>query len=67
MSKEKTIVAIIVYDRLDNMKRWIDCWSQCDQSQAELVIIHNFKTYEDVAIYKSYCEEQGKPTYQDLI
>lgn len=59
MPKERNIVAVIVYDRFDNMKRWIECWEQCDQSLAELVIIHNYKTVEDSLKYGNYCREHG--------
>lgn len=37
----KVVVAVVVYDRHQNVKRWIDCWKQCDTGSAELVIIHN--------------------------
>jgi hypothetical protein len=38
----KTIVAIIVYNRFDNLKLWLACWDNCDQTDAELVVIHNY-------------------------
>ena len=37
----KTIVAIIVYSRFENIERWIKCWHKCDQTDAELVVIQN--------------------------
>lgn len=37
----KTIVSVIIYNRLENLKRWLRCWAACDQTNAELVIIHN--------------------------
>jgi hypothetical protein len=37
----KTVVAIIVYNRHENIKRWLDCWKQCDQTDAELVVIQS--------------------------
>lgn len=37
----KIVVAVIVYDRVDNIKKWIKCWKQADTANAELVIIHN--------------------------
>lgn len=37
----KTIVAIIVYTRFENLQTWLKCWSMCDQTDAELLIIHN--------------------------
>ena len=37
----KITVAIIVHDRIGNINRWIECWKQCEQHQAELVVIQN--------------------------
>jgi len=37
----KTIVAIIVYNRYENIERWINCWKKCDQTDAELVVIQS--------------------------
>lgn len=37
----KTLVCIIVYNRFDNLKRWLECWKKCDQTDTELVVIHN--------------------------
>jgi hypothetical protein len=35
----KIIVSVIVYNRLENLKRWIKCWKE-SKPNAELVIIH---------------------------
>lgn len=37
----KTVVSVVVYDRIDNAERWLRCWRQSDTRNAELVIIHN--------------------------
>ena len=37
----KVVVAVIVYNRYENLKRWIYCWQRCDTAGAELVIICN--------------------------
>ncbi len=37
----RKILAVIVFDRLDNIIRWIECWKQCEQDGFELVVIHN--------------------------
>lgn len=36
----KNIIAIVVYNRPDNIKHWLHCWEQCNKT-ATLVIIHN--------------------------
>lgn len=51
----KIIVAVIIYDRFNNLKLWIDIWNQSDKENSELVIIHNYKNEEDRRIYKNYC------------
>lgn len=37
----KITIAIIVHNRLENIKLWLHCWQQCEQHAAELVIIQN--------------------------
>lgn len=39
----KIIVAVIVHDRIENIKLWLNSWKQCEQHGAELVIIQNIK------------------------
>ena len=53
----KTIVAVIVWNRFENLKRWLRCWRACDQSQAELVVVHNLE--QDNARYAKLCREHG--------
>lgn len=35
------IVVLIVYDRFENIKQWINVWKECEQKR-ELIIIHNY-------------------------
>jgi len=51
----KTIVAILVYDRLENIKTWIKCWKQCEHENAELVIVHNFHGESEKITFRNYC------------
>jgi len=46
----KTVVAIIVYNRFENIERWINCWAKCDQTDAELVVIQSVDRYEETPI-----------------
>lgn len=39
--KSKIVVAIIVYNRIQNIERWLHCWRQCEKYGAELVVIDN--------------------------
>lgn len=54
-----TIVAVVVYDRFQNVKEWIRCWQQCDTSQSELIIIHNFVNEAERDAFIGYCAEHG--------
>src|SRR6187551_503028 len=48
------IVAVIVYNRLENLKRWVTIWNEC-KPNAQLVIIHtgpdDWQQYCTGAIY----------------
>lgn len=48
----RIIVSVIVYNRFENLQRWLDCWKQCDQTNAELIVIH---TGDEVERYKEAC------------
>lgn len=49
----KIIVAVIVYNRFENLKHWLKYWKQCETNNAELIVIH---TGDEVEKYKSICE-----------
>ena len=51
------VVAVVVYDRTDNIKQWIECWNKCEQLGAQLRVIHNCdkETPEDNEV-KMFCE-----------
>lgn len=53
---KKTIVAIIVYSRFENIERWVKCWHKCDQTNAELVVIQSTDTTIKPDQIKAYCE-----------
>jgi hypothetical protein len=53
----KVIVSVIVYNRLNNVKRWIDCWKQCNTDNAELIIIHNDNGESEK--FKAVCDQAG--------
>lgn len=48
----KIIVAVCVYDRLENIKKWITCWNMCIRGDAELIIVHN--NYNDECLKESF-------------
>ena len=34
-------IVLIVFNRVENIKLWLDCWEQCEQL-GELIVIHNY-------------------------
>ncbi len=53
----KTIVVIIVWNRFENLRLWVNCWHQCNKSGAQLVVIHNKEV--DNEKYKQLCNDNG--------
>ena len=53
----KTLIVIIVWNRFENLKLWIDCWNQCSKMDAELVVVHNLETNNDR--YSQLCKDNG--------
>lgn len=54
----KTVVAVIVYKRLENIKIWLDCWSKCNKN-ADFVVIHNYDKKEHQDPFKRICKDHG--------
>ncbi len=56
----KLIVCIVVYDRIDNIERWINCWQQCEHLGAEFIILHNYYGDEPLLIsFKTLCDKNN--------
>lgn len=54
----KIVVSVVVFNRFLNVKRWVDCWKQCNTQEAELVVIHNYYGNEpEKEKYQTYCEQ----------
>ena len=53
----KTLIVLIVWNRFENLKLWIDCWSQCAKMDAELVVVHNLESDNDR--YSKLCKGHG--------
>lgn len=49
----KILVTIVVYNRFNNIQRWLKCWKQCKTENAELIIIH---TGTEIQKFKDACE-----------
>lgn len=53
----KILVAVCIYDRFDNLKRWVHAWDKCIKTGATLLIIHNSDEPQDQ--YSDYCKTHG--------
>lgn len=53
----KIIVVVMIYNRLENLKLWINCWKKCQQLGAELRVIHNYDKGINISEYKKYCQD----------
>lgn len=54
---EKTILTVIIWNRFENLERWINCWKQCDTMDVELIILHNLE--KDNEKYRKLCQENN--------
>lgn len=55
----KIVVAVVVYDRFQNIREWIRCWNSCETQGAQLVIIHNYANESDKESYAEFCRTVG--------
>lgn len=51
----KIVVALLVYNRFENLKHWLECWQQCDKTNVEFRVIHNFDNVNEQEKYKQIC------------
>lgn len=54
-----TIVAVCVYNRFSNLQLWLNAWKQCNQANAELIIIHNYDNLLERNKYFAECRDAG--------
>lgn len=52
----KLLVAVIIYNRLHNLERWIKCWKESNTGDAQLVIIHNYNHDER---FRTLCDKSN--------
>lgn len=55
----KLLIAVCIYNRIHNLKRWIHAWKQCDRTNARLTIIHNVDDINAPDRFQIYCNEHG--------
>ncbi|MEK6881618.1 MAG: hypothetical protein AABY22_18500, partial [Nanoarchaeota archaeon] len=53
---QKIVVAVVIYNRFENLSKWLSSWSRCNKHNAKLVIIHNRDENFNNSNYKKACE-----------
>lgn len=53
-----TIIVVCLYDRYENLKKWLHSWQFCNKKDAKLFIVHNTEI-EDTSNIKKVVEEKG--------
>lgn len=52
----KVVVAVIIYDRAQNLTQWLRLWAKSNTQEAELVICHNFRNEAERHHFHSLCQ-----------
>lgn len=55
----KIIIVMCIFDRFENLRRWIHAWNMCEQMGAKLFIINNHSIGMDIDFWKNYCNKKG--------
>lgn len=55
----KTLIAIVVYNRFNNIQEWVRCWHMCPKDDAQIVVIHNLRGANDQRTYENFCVKNG--------
>jgi hypothetical protein len=59
MKNPNIIVVVCLFDRFENLRRWIHAWNSCEQMEAKLFIINNEFCGIDTAFWEDYCRVRG--------
>lgn len=55
----KTIVVVSLYNRYDNLKRWVHAWQNSHIRDAKLFIVNNADPEMNTTPWEAYCKERG--------
>lgn len=50
----RTVIAVVIHDRLKNLKRWLQIWDKLNLPDAELRIIHNVHPKNNIDKFQTY-------------
>jgi len=51
----KITVVVLVYNRYDNLRHWLNCWKKVNKGNYELIVIHNVDTALDTFDFRDLC------------
>lgn len=52
-------IVVGIYDRFENLKRWVHTWKQCGRTNTRLTIVHNVDVLGCANAFKSLCQMNG--------
>lgn len=55
----KIAVVVCLFDRHENLRKWLHCWQMCDTTDAELFIVNNKYEGLDANFWFKLCTEKG--------
>ena len=55
----RTIVVVCIYNRYDNLKKWVHAWSMCEKQDSALFIVNNADETMDTSYWERYCKDRG--------
>jgi len=54
------IIVVCIYDRYENLRKWLHAWQQCEQLEAKLIFVNNIpEGATDVVFWREFCENKG--------
>lgn len=59
----KILAVVVVYNRFENLVRWINCWNQSEQCNATFLVIHNYDSDTVLAPWENLCNENKVEYY----
>lgn len=63
MEDLKIIIVVCIYNRHENIRRWVHAWNMCEKLGAQLIFVNNIYEGIDADFWASYCEERGAKYY----
>jgi GT2 family glycosyltransferase len=59
----KAVICVVIYNRLKNLKRWLEIWDKLNLEDVELRIIHNVHPENNVEKFREYIGDRKDVKY----